>query len=266
MSGFLSGSGASSTGGNSVGLFSARPAYGTAGRIYYTTDTPFYYLDTGTSWLQYAFGRPTISPQSIGGSYTGWTAVNISGTESISAVGDSVLVGTNTTDGNLHGWTVGNITTGAGGIYTVTIGVMGHRLSSSYNQVGLSMTDGTKYITWFTFYTTDGKLSLGQHTCNTPTSRNTATAGNGGMWISATGPNILWMRMRFDGTNYNYEHSFDGFSWVTDYSGNTIGNPTSAGAFLTPTKYGIAIENDGVVPTGSNFSIICDLQSTPTNG
>ena len=43
----------------SIGLLSARPAASQSGRMYYATDEPMTYLDTGIAWIQVAAGTIT---------------------------------------------------------------------------------------------------------------------------------------------------------------------------------------------------------------
>lgn len=51
------------------GTFANRPAAGVAGRKYYATDTPFWYLDNGSTWAKFFGSYPIVTPDDTGFSW-----------------------------------------------------------------------------------------------------------------------------------------------------------------------------------------------------
>jgi hypothetical protein len=75
--------------GFSQGTLAARPAAGTAGRLYYATDKPQLYYDTGSAWTAVSvssiasrtlYGIVSATGTIINGGSGGWTASGASGT------------------------------------------------------------------------------------------------------------------------------------------------------------------------------------------
>jgi hypothetical protein len=253
-----------SGGGNTRGTFAARPAAGHQGNTYYCTDVPFTYFDDGTNWQQYCYGVPCVSPVNAG--YSGWTQINITGTESMGTAGDSLWYNSNSADAYLHGWNIGSITTGAGGIFTITMGVIGIKWTTAYSLVGITMSDGTKYVTEGIYRSTGATypfFGLFQHCYSNSTTRTYATGGTDVTWTQY--PPIFWFRVRYDGVNYNFEFSYDKAFWTT-YNSSSIGGLSGGGAYLTPTIYGIEFTNENGVPAGTGGATIVSISQTPTNG
>ena len=78
----------------SIGLLSARPAASQSGRMYYATDEPMTYLDTGVAWVQIATGSSTIT--------AGSGLVKVSDEFSVVVDGTSIKI----TDNYLHTYLV----------------------------------------------------------------------------------------------------------------------------------------------------------------
>jgi len=55
-----------------IGLLSARPAFGTAGRRYFATDVVADYVDTGTAWLRTSIAAGVTAAILTAGAPTGW--------------------------------------------------------------------------------------------------------------------------------------------------------------------------------------------------
>jgi microcystin-dependent protein len=55
-----------------IGVLSARPAFGTAGRRYYATDVVADYIDTGTAWLRTSTASGLVASILAAAAPTGW--------------------------------------------------------------------------------------------------------------------------------------------------------------------------------------------------
>jgi len=72
----LSGGTLAASGGGLVGAYAARPAAGTAGRRYVTTDGPVAFVDSGAAWRPEIGGKLGAQPPAV----AGWTALGSPGT------------------------------------------------------------------------------------------------------------------------------------------------------------------------------------------
>jgi hypothetical protein len=160
----------------------------------------------------------------------------------------------------------GAIAAGPGGVFTVTMAVLGMQWTTTYSQVGILLSDGTKFATYGIYRSTANYPSLGcfnQYFSNS-TTRAGATGGGDGSYTRY--PAIFWLRWRFDGTNFNFEFSYDGSQWTSTLAAGTIAGPAGGGAYLSPTEWGFVMANDGGVPAGTNHGILVSITQTPTNG
>ena len=228
--------------GTFVGLYSARPATAPTGTTYRCTDAPFAYVYDGTTWQQNYQGLLTTPYKSLSAP-TSWTPINLTSGEYGLKTGDGYYLQTNSNDNAaMHGYIVGSITPGVGGAWTVTLAMSPQLLASNYALSGLVLydTNTSRYTTWFPYVSTSG-LGLGSHGKSSPTSQDYASGG-GDNTVFNFRHTILWLRVYFDGTNYNFQFSYDGTNYFTYASGN-IGVVSGApGGWMTPNQYGFMVQ------------------------
>jgi hypothetical protein len=204
------------------GTYASRPAAGTAGRIYYTTDGAIAYMDNGSSWQPIIDGVLGTQPPAN----SSWTQVAFAtGTTSADSHGAVVL-----TNGSMGVEQIQNLQVSGvapGTAYTLTAELKSFIWTVSNNtnsNIGIGISDGTKYYILQSFHT--GLINVAEYTNST--TFNSAVASG---FTVYDGRVHLWLRIQNVpvSTHRFWQTSANGIDWYTLFT-------ESPGAFLTETK------------------------------
>jgi hypothetical protein len=213
-----------SPGGTSIGTYASRPAAGTAGNRYLSTDGAIEFVDNGTAWqpiLDGTLGTQPPAAASFTGSFlnSGTTISDVKGSVVLSAV---YTVGTQVQSAQI------SLGSYSGTGYTLTAAFKANILQTSASPgFGIGVTDGTKLVF---------ERSIWENT-NQVVNFNSATSYNGNTFTPSpnfqTGLNAhTWMRIQWvagGSPTRNWYVSADGINWA--FLGSTTGT-----AFLTETS------------------------------
>jgi hypothetical protein len=245
------------------GPYSSRPSPSVSGLLYICTDFPFVYRDTGSSWIQLVQSQSTTPPPTI----TSFTPINVT-TLIPSVYADNIrVIGGATLVDALQYYQRGALTTGAGGIWTATIGLMNLDLSHTAKRFGLVFDDGTNYVSFHIFRSSSALWGLGQDCFDTnPTNRVARNDANVN-FFSCPLP-VYWIRVRFDGAVFNLETSSNGTTWVHAGSNVNLARVygTVAGNCASALNWGFGVASDqGSSTTMPRLdAVVCHLTQTPT--
>ncbi len=221
---------------NMSGTFASRPAAGIAGRKYYATDTPFWYLDNGSTWDKFYGSYPIVTPDNTGYSWDNQSNVTLTTTKDM--------------------LTLGTTGTGAAGInarhktapsapYIITAAFLVNPFPDSDMYAGIIWRDsGTGKITSLLARYNSTATIRANHWKWTDSSTFSAAYQNddGLCWCGG----LLFMRMEDDNTNRKVYWSADGVNFELYH---TVGRTD----FHTPNQVGFAIANVG---TRGSISLI----------
>ncbi|MBX6314802.1 MAG: hypothetical protein IRY99_18075 [Isosphaeraceae bacterium] len=238
------GAGASSS--ISSGPLSARPAQGTAGRIYLPADEPLIFEDNGAVWQQFSpIFSLTPPPQA------GWSGINLGSTASYSinpARISIVETGPTSSGENCRGLVRSAPTTP----YTITALVLPNLLwgSGINDNMGLILRESsTGKLQGFAFNCYNG-TTINLYRWNSPTSY----AGANDMGFNVDIASCRFLRISDDGTNLKFSASGDGINFISllQQSRTTFfaGGPDQIGIYL----------NNGNAGKGSAISLLSWLQ------
>jgi hypothetical protein len=249
------------------GLYSAIPAAGIAGRLYFATDTQLTWYDTGTAWVNVTFGGapgssgfvltsagPTAAPiwASAGGGSTfqpsalpnppalsAFTWVN-QGTNTTSNNGNSILI----TFPSVGGLSWGILKKTAPSTPWSAACFMKATLNSNggASVVGLYLYDGTKLLGMEILDTGSFPVFRVERLNNVTTDNSTVFTqpfANANLLTTSPMTGGMYLRWRNDATTLFADYSLDGSNWINVYS-------EAVGAFVTPTAYGFGGLNDGM--------------------
>lgn len=231
-----------------VGTYAQRPAAGNAGKIWVPTDGPIAYYDDGTKWNPIIPGAG-IQPGEVAPSNVNpFTAVNSTPNATTNVYGGVVQTYTNTggaSSQNIQGLEV-VLTSGQ----SITAWLQANGANVSSAGIYFRDTGSGKLIIWgFDWSSNNENLFAGRYN-----NLGTYAGSNSINDVVAVGlKQPIGLRVRANGGNYFYEHSFDGQTWMTLGSesatafvpsgGNRAGiffNPFSAGANLTCLAFNVA--------------------------
>jgi hypothetical protein len=215
---------------NLMGTLAARPAFGTAGRLYFQTDAPYVWLDTGSAWVIASVkGMPGILPPNA----ASWTTINF-GTSTLSdAYGYLKLIPQMGTDEQRIA-----VRTAPSTPYTVTalFEFVGEHVNV-YN-AGFCIRDTTTVsgnnhlVVWHVGYGNAVNISLQNWTGEHNFSSTVATHPIGDF----VGRH-LWMQFSDNGTNFFFRWSPNGLDWFT------WGSAGRTAWLTTPNQIGFSINN-----------------------
>lgn len=242
------------------------------GSVYIPTDLPGTQLQSGgasSGWIVYEGGIKVVAPTVTAGSLT---AVNSYANYTVAQLGPFIQVSAANYLWNVfRGWQVGTISKGGSNQWTATIGISGLRsyMAVPFGCIGIYATDDTKYMCWELYMSTAqyGSTSICGHYYST-INASVTTSTTDRVISGPPGDAPLFLRVRFDGTNYNVEGSRDGSTWLTRYSGTAF--ITGLSATFTPTKFGFVIDNFDQYGSSNPTSCypgtarICQLSQTAT--
>lgn len=202
------GGGASSV--NLIGTDAARPAAGTAGRIYYTTNAPILFRDNGVTWDSFGpiwkFTDPNLRT---------WHDYSLTGTTVTVSNGHRVMRCVNSASGIRGQYT--NVTAPFVATFAMLAGWTGAGAG-----FGIMATDGTK--SEFSFI---NNLNINILRFTNPTTFDSTVTSNQLYEPQGT----IWLRISDDTINRTYWISPNGNDWIS------IGGAGSA-VFLTATAVG----------------------------
>lgn len=116
--------------------------------------------------------------------------------------------------------------------FTITMGLRPTIKFANFGNVGMILSDGTKYMLFDLIYDTQPNMRVTRFTNATTFSANQKTQTN--IFVSD-----IFLQINGDGTNLNFNYSMDGVNFVNFYSETLT-------AFLsTLTKYGIGTDANG---------------------
>ena len=224
---------------SSAGLYSALPAAGNVGALYFATDNGWLLRDNGTSWDAYVDGQPITPPPT-----TGWTDVNL-GTDTVVADLGAQLMTVAARSG-LGNWALRVRTLSPASNYTAEFRLdytppISSTQGSFYGfGVVLRESSSGKIVTFAVGDNSSGNSLIALSV----TSWNGPTGSSSSIYTDeepvAYFPN--WWRIRDDGTNRYFEYSLNRLEWITALShGRTT--------FITPDQIGFAVWNVGTLPT-----------------
>lgn len=218
--------------GASIGLYAARPAAGTSGRIYIATDSACaQWVDDGAAWRPIVGPTPTLGVAPPAAS--GFTKLGGGASETISDDAGSLLVASNTAPVVFY---KDIVTSGA---YSMTIAFQTHwhtalgvGLEPLFGLAPVESSSG-KIARWAIYCDTLGNFTLQYQPHNNP-----STPASGPSYSQtafnksgvAAGP--IWLRvMETGGTRY-FQYSMNGRVWVTAYT-------EPVGTFCTVNRMGV---------------------------
>lgn len=227
---------------NLYGAYSARPAAGTAGRIYVRTDAPSF-VDTGSEWKVIP---PACSGQiSPTGVYTDYTALNQGTATYSNATGGIVTISAPASGaGEWHRMLYKPLVT-AGGAYRIRAAFRPLFIQGSYPAIGvlvMSPTGGANWA-WTTAHATCtvDVVGGGSHygTWNGATMTYGGAYPNNLVAISTTDAGtrnaaVMWWELYCDGVTRTWRRSFDGTTWEDIGSQAALANLT-----VEPTRWAI---------------------------
>lgn len=221
------------------GTYASRPAAGTAGNLYFCTDSPMVFLDTGAAWVQHGPFFSYTAPPLV----STFSAVNAGGrtTTTTDSKGGILMVatdGANADDYRL----IKKSTPGAA--HTLIVHLLPSLEPLNYSGAGVcwraSSTGNAQF--YGVIVNTNNAVLI----C-----RNESASGNGASPTFTTGTDLssislmntaslgagLWLKLADDGTtNRTFSVSTDGINWmVTATTGRTTTiTPNEVGLWITP--------------------------------
>lgn len=232
------------------GTFASRPAAGTAGRLYFSTDNRVTYLDNGSSWDTVDKGpRSAIYPPFVPGSaddefddesFSGWTAVNAGGATvpTLTETNDVLNINVPGGDaaGQLNAWVKNPGTINIGAKIQVAVRFGGP--NGNYNQFVLLFSDGSTYGAG---NQATMRMSISQDLIINSLHTNFTTEGTAGSNNYMANTNG-WHHLRFEysaANEFKSYYSADAISWSLRRTYARTITPTHIG-FAT-TTWGVAI-------------------------
>lgn len=222
-------------GGTLIGTNAALPAPSVDGRLYFTTDSPLLYRDTGSIWNSFGPLYPLTDPN-----LQTWTAMNTGGSTVTPSNGHRVL------DMPTQSANVGEYIGGLTSNYSVELGFMvsggrGGGRGGGYS-LGAFFTDGTKLETFYSDFNGGAGWAIYDWTDAT-TFSTTVLAKTFVSWS-----NPWFLKLTDDGVNRHFYQSSNGTDWVLMFSrGRTV--------FLTATGAGYS----AFPATDNSVHLILDL-------
>ena len=223
-------------GGSSRIAFASLPAPGTAGKVYYFTDSPYMARDNGSSYNYYYEGFP-VTPLSI----AGWTGFATPTTDTT----DGVVTMTNLVSGGtqLRGYLRGSYPAQP---FTLIVGVRPlFNIAGSVTNlavIGFTVSDGTKHkicvYSNFQFNTAGGPTTFFVGKYNSPTS---AVSGTDVSNLNFTNE-VVWLKLVDSGGNQTFSFSYNKKTWVQILS-------EARTTHLTPSDIGIVMTSQGGTPS-----------------
>jgi len=215
------------------GTYANLPTAGVAGRLYLPTDSNIIFRDNGTTWN--GFG-PIVSmtpPPAI----SSWTNFNMtqnftqSSAPSVTTVGSALLLSAPSSGSNQDIQGLEQTITAP---KTVTACFTPRLSYSNYSTAGIFFRDSASTkITFFVLGYSGGTIGFDVGHYTGPSDTGHTDQGNG----NAGAPQIqipIWFKMIDDGTNITYLYSYDGISYITQYT------ETRAAFIGTPNRVGFA--------------------------
>ena len=205
---------------SSTGTLASLPAAGTAGNIYYSTDSVYSVLrDNGSSW-DYFFRGLKVTPPTKG-SFTNRNFASAGATLAGITTGPVFLSAPGS--GGLNAAMITQASPATP--YTYTIGVIPALNGTNYIDCGVGFYEvaSGKMEDIEIFSCSNG--SCGNNSGVLQLTVNSLTALSGGSLTNRQsaiyfpqGMDLIWLRINADGTNLNYSYSFDGSNFVAFYS------------------------------------------------
>lgn len=198
-----------------VGAFASRPAAGTAGRLYRTTDGNTLFIDNGTIWSPFGPTVPLITPPSASSFSIQQTGGNATLSDDAGGLFFSGI--SRNTGGEDSLFAAQANPGGQGAPYTLTVGFIhlpGGKAGTggffSYHISGIGIyNSATPQIRGLSLYTdSGGALHLQLNTKGALTSTGSAVFDVGG-YPTIAGP-MTWFKVQDDGTNRTWSISNDG--------------------------------------------------------
>lgn len=220
-----------SSGGANSGVLSSRPAAGSAGALYISTDAGLLHRDTGTDWETYGPMNRFYPPPA-----SGWSALN-SGSAS-SDKGDRLLSVASDSTFNIRG-TARALTPGSEftAEFYLDFTSVEATTNAMYSAAGIVLADSVsgKYLLFGI-----GDVSSGAAGSSVFVESMTSVTGTAAAIVSSRsfglGSPPKWRRIREDGTTRYYEYSWNRQDWVVFYS-------EAKSTFITADTIGLAVLN-----------------------
>lgn len=243
----------------SIGVYASRPAVGTAGHRYITTDGYTEFVDDGSLWRPMIFGRLGYEPPSV----SGWTTYSHGGISGAQVPVNSVGAIINQFNNYNSGAEEMRVTTHAmpGGAYTLTAFIRPLQSSAGVLIFGLTFRQSSNgSVENYGVEQAGSTLTLNRHratasstgtgptytfnadTQNTTVFTNTGLAGISGIWLRITDDRA--------GTRQCY-FSIDGVTFFEALTIKVTGN-----TFITADEAGITSWGSGVSPGGGYIGAI----------
>jgi hypothetical protein len=228
------------------GTYTSRPAAGVASRIYLCSDCPYTSYDDGAAWNTYCMGMPVTEPPIL----SGFTGINM-GAATVTQLGASSgpILLTSITGGSnsLNQQVINSPATP----YTITAAFTLNTKpnGSNFPSGGILFSDGTK--AQITQVQCPNLLAAGWYV--TYWSNGTTAVSNGYVGTGIITGNLMWARIKDDGTNRFYYTSMDGQNWNQVFTDTSTTN-------LTATKVGFGV-NASADPSKVQLWLLSWLQS-----
>jgi hypothetical protein len=192
------------SGGVSTGTLAGRPAAGQAGRAYYTTDTPFWYYDNGSTWDKFYGSIPIITPDETGYSWDN------QGSSTLTLTKDMYVLNNRNNGANFR------YKTAPATPYTLEVAYFLNGWKAALCDVYLGFRDsGTGKIVAGSARTDSGTSKIGLFKWTNSTTFSAAYLDNNHLEI---GGQIQMMRMVDDGTDFKFYTSNDSVTWVLHFT------------------------------------------------
>lgn len=205
-----------------MGTYAARPAAGTSGRLYLSTDSPILSFDDGALWTEF------YSTYKLTNDTFPSTWINQETASSVTTYGGVQMIGPASAGNDVRLLKK----TAPATPYTITVMLFPHILLVNFMACGLAFrqsSDGKLSLLRLT--TVSSIFELAVSTFNSPTS---AVGNNVLLPVNTQTP--VFLRIADNGTNRIYSWSMDGYTWVQIFSETRT-------TFLTADEVGIFVES-----------------------
>jgi hypothetical protein len=185
------------------GTFASRPAAGVTSRIYLCSDCPYISYDDGAAWNTYCMGMPVTEPPAVGS----FSWIN-QGAATVTQLGSSGPITLTSITGNANSLNQ-QIVAAPATPYTITaaFAINLKPNGSNFPSGGIHFSDGTSKSSILQVQTPN-LGAAGWYV--TYWSSNTVAASNGYAGTGIVTGNLMWARVKDDGTNRIYYTSMDG--------------------------------------------------------
>jgi hypothetical protein len=219
------------TGGASIGLSSARPSATGSGKVYYCTDIPVNYVDTGIgTWAQFVLSQYTPTPPAVG-------AYTLAGNIALYNYADVIrAVATRGVDDTACALIAGSLPQGSPWIVNL-VATVNALIGQTYPGISCIVTNGTTVGTSVGYgalmFVGNGFFGSAMTSFTVGGQRLSAPAANVNIAQNLMGGTaLIHSRILNDGNLLHFQFSSDGFHWNDIYSQASVAGLNHFGFYV----------------------------------